>query len=109
MVDGAAVYAVGSDGDLVCLDAATGKGALGKNLRADFGGQPGTWAYAESPLVEGDVVVSTPGGREAAVLALNKHTGNVVWKTCGARAGNCILRPKGPRVLEAKAARTHRQ
>jgi outer membrane protein assembly factor BamB len=59
-VDGAALYALGSDGDLVCLETATGKVRWRKSLRADVGGQPGTWAYAESPLVEGDVVVSTP-------------------------------------------------
>jgi outer membrane protein assembly factor BamB len=89
-VDGAALYALGSDGDLVCLETATGKVRWQKSLRADFGGQPGTWAYAESPLVEGDVVVSTPGGNAATFLALNKNTGDVVWKTAvpgGARAG----------------------
>ena len=44
-VDGAVLYALGSDGDLVCLETATGKVRWQKSLRADFGGQPGTWAY----------------------------------------------------------------
>jgi outer membrane protein assembly factor BamB len=89
-VDGTALYALGSDGDLVCLEAATGKVRWRKSLRAEFGGQPGTWAYAESPLVDGDVVVATPGGTDATLLALNKNTGDVVWKSAvpgGARAG----------------------
>jgi outer membrane protein assembly factor BamB len=89
-VDGAALYVLGSDGDLVCLETATGKVRWRKSLRIDFGGQPGTWAYAESPLVDGDAVVSTPGGTEATLLALNKNTGDVVWKAPvpgGARAG----------------------
>ncbi len=89
-VDGTALYALGSDGDLVRLDSATGKVRWRKSLRADFGGQPGTWAYAESPLVDGDVVVTTPGGTAATFLALNKNTGQVVWQTAvpgGARAG----------------------
>jgi outer membrane protein assembly factor BamB len=84
------LYALGSDGDLVCLEAGTGKVRWRKSLRADFRGQPGTWAYAESPLVDGDLVVSTPGGTEATLLALNKSTGDVVWKCAvpgGARAG----------------------
>ncbi len=89
-VDGAALYALGSDGDLACLETATGKVRWRKSLRADFGGQPGTWAYAESPLVDGEVLVCTPGGTQATVVALNKKTGDVVWKCAvpgGARAG----------------------
>jgi outer membrane protein assembly factor BamB len=80
-VDGAALYALGSDGDLACLERATGKVRWKKNLRTDFGGKPGTWAYSESPLVDGDVVVCTPGGTEATVVALTKKDGGVVWKS----------------------------
>jgi outer membrane protein assembly factor BamB len=89
-VDGAALYALGSDGDLVCLETATGKVRWRKSLRADFGGQPGTWAYAESPLVDAGVVVVTPGGAQATIVALNKESGEVVWRSAvpgGARAG----------------------
>src|SRR4051812_20854800 len=63
-VDGALLYALGSDGDLVCLEAVTGNIRWQKNLRTDFAGKPGSWAYAESPLVDGDVLVCTPGGSE---------------------------------------------
>jgi outer membrane protein assembly factor BamB len=80
-VDGELVYALGSDGDLVCLEARDGKTRWQKNLRKEFGGQPHEWAYAESPLVDGEVVVVTPGGAEATLLALNKNTGAVVWKS----------------------------
>jgi outer membrane protein assembly factor BamB len=79
-VDGELLYALGSDGDLVCLEAGTGKVRWAKNLRKDFGGQPGTWAYSESPLVDGDRVLVTPGGPDAAIVALNKTNGDVVWK-----------------------------
>jgi outer membrane protein assembly factor BamB len=64
-VDGDALFALGSDGDLVCLETATGKERWRKNLRTDFGGQPGAWAYAESPLIDGDALVCTPGGASA--------------------------------------------
>ncbi|HJT78511.1 MAG TPA: PQQ-binding-like beta-propeller repeat protein [Gemmataceae bacterium] len=79
-VDGDRLYALGSDGDLVCLDAATGKERWHKNLRTDFGGQPGQWAYAESPLIDGNALVCTPGGTEATLVALNKNTGDLIWK-----------------------------
>jgi outer membrane protein assembly factor BamB len=80
-VDGELLYALGSDGDLVCLERVTGKVLWRKNLRTDFGGQPGTWAYAESPLIDGEVLVCTPGGAEATLVALNKKTGKLLWKS----------------------------
>lgn len=80
-VDGNFLYALGSDGDLACLEAKTGKIRWSKSLRKDFGGQPGEWAYAESPLVDGDLVVVTPGGAQATMVALNKKTGALVWKS----------------------------
>src|ERR1043166_6077684 len=80
-VDGDLVYALGSDGDFVCLEAPTGKIRWQKNLRKEFGGTPGDWAYAESPLVDGDVVVVTPGGAQATMVAMNKKTGGVIWKS----------------------------
>ncbi|HKO98463.1 MAG TPA: PQQ-binding-like beta-propeller repeat protein [Pyrinomonadaceae bacterium] len=80
-VDGNSIYVLGSDGDLACLDAKTGKIRWQKNIRKEFGGQPGEWAYAESPLVDGDVVVVTPGGPQATMVALNKKTGALIWKS----------------------------
>ncbi|HVS39380.1 MAG TPA: PQQ-binding-like beta-propeller repeat protein [Gemmataceae bacterium] len=79
-VDGEFLYALGSDGDLACLTTAKGEVQWAKSLRRDFGGNPGFWAYAESPLIDGDVLVCTPGGKEATLIALNKKTGDVVWK-----------------------------
>lgn len=80
-VDGNFIYALGSDGDIACLEAKTGKLRWSKNIRKEFGGLPGEWAYAESPLVDGDLVVVTPGGAEATMVALNKKTGALVWKS----------------------------
>jgi outer membrane protein assembly factor BamB len=80
-VDGAVVYALGSDGDLVCLDSATGKVRWTKSLRTDFAGLAPTWAYAESPLVDGDVLVCAPGGNDATIVALDKRNGSVIWKS----------------------------
>ena len=79
-VDGDMLYALGSDGDLACFETATGKVRWKKSLRADFGGQPGTWAYSESPLIDGDTLICTPGGAEATLVALEKKSGNVIWK-----------------------------
>lgn len=80
-VDGNLLYALGSDGDLACLEARSGKIRWQKNIRKELGGVPGDWAYAESPLIDGDLVVVTPGGAEATMAALNKRTGATVWKS----------------------------
>jgi outer membrane protein assembly factor BamB len=79
-VDGSHVYVLGQFGDLVCLDNATGAEKWRKNLPADFGGRSGNWNFTESPLIDGDRLICTPGGRSATLVALNKLTGEVVWK-----------------------------
>ena len=80
-IDGNFIYALGSDGDLTCLETKGGKIRWQKNIRKEFGGQPGEWAYAESPLVDGDLVIVTPGGAQATMAAFNKKTGAVIWKS----------------------------
>ncbi len=59
----------------------TGEVRWQKNLRRDFDGTPGMWAYAESPLIDGDTLVCTPGGKTATLVALDKKSGNVFWKS----------------------------
>ncbi|HVC98934.1 MAG TPA: PQQ-binding-like beta-propeller repeat protein [Pirellulales bacterium] len=85
-VDGKRLYALGSDGDLACLETATGSPHWQKSLRSEFGGKPGVWAYSESPLIDGDVLVCTPGGAEATLVALDKQTGETIWKSAVADA-----------------------
>jgi len=80
-IDGELLYALGSDGDLVCMDRATGRIRWQKHVRNDFGGKFGEWAYSESPLVDGNKVVVTPGGEDATLLALDKTSGDVIWKS----------------------------
>lgn len=93
-VDGDVLYALGSDGDLACVEIGSGKIRWQKSLRADFGGKPGVWAYSESPLIDGNSVVCTPGGSSATIVALDKKTGATVWK--------CAL-PEGDEAAYASA------
>jgi outer membrane protein assembly factor BamB len=79
-VDGEFAYALGLGGDLVCLQVADGKIVWRKSLTTEFGGTPPMWSYRESPLVDGDKLIVTPGGKEVAIVALNKKTGEVIWK-----------------------------
>jgi outer membrane protein assembly factor BamB len=79
--DGTLVFALAAYGELVCAEAATGKERWRKHLAREFGGSVGGWKYAESPLLDGEHVVVTPGGKQGAVLALRKETGEKVWQS----------------------------
>jgi len=80
-VDGDRLYALGTEGDLVCLETATGKEVWRKNLARDFGGRVmSVWKWAESPLVDGDRLIVTPGVSAATLVALDKKTGKEIWR-----------------------------
>jgi outer membrane protein assembly factor BamB len=78
-VDGDLIFALGQMGDLVCVSH-EGKRLWSHNLEKEFAGVKGGWNYCESPLVDGDKVLVTPGGKEATVVAFNKKTGETIWK-----------------------------
>jgi outer membrane protein assembly factor BamB len=81
-VDGALIYAIGGQGNLLCVKADSGEKVWSKNLRTDFGGEMMSgWGYSESPLVDGNQVICTPGGKKGALVALNKKTGEVIWQS----------------------------
>ena len=81
-VSGDLVFALGQFGDLICVEAATGTEKWRKNLEQDFAGQMMSgWGYSESPLVDGDNLICTPGGAEGTLVALNKRTGELVWRS----------------------------
>jgi outer membrane protein assembly factor BamB len=80
-VDGNLIFAMDAWGDLVCVNAADGKEKWHRSLVSDFGGPTPTWGYAESPLVDGDQVVVTPGGANGALVALNKANGELKWQS----------------------------
>lgn len=80
-IDGDLLYAIDTDGDVVCLETATGKERWRRSMPRDFGGRMmSSWMFSESPLVDGDRVIVTPGGRTAALAALDKLTGKDVWR-----------------------------
>ncbi len=80
-VSGDKVYAIGTSGDLVCLNAKNGSLVWRKNFESDFGGKMmSVWRFSESPLVDGEKLVCTPGGDKALLVALNKDTGETIWE-----------------------------
>jgi outer membrane protein assembly factor BamB/precorrin-6B methylase 2 len=85
-VDDDRLYAFRARGELVCLRCADGKELWRKNYVNEFGGRTGPWGYCDRPLVDGDRLICVPGNAEATVVALNKKTGEVLWK-CAVPSG----------------------
>ena len=79
-VDGDRLYVMGLAGNVACLQATDGKVVWQRNLVADFGGRNPMWNFRESPLVDGNKVICTPGGDTAMLVALDKLTGQTIWK-----------------------------
>lgn len=80
-IDDGLIYALGQFGDFVCVEAKTGKVRWTKSLQKDFGGNYAGWNYTESPLVDGNKVLVTPGGKNGAMVALDKKTGALLWQS----------------------------
>jgi outer membrane protein assembly factor BamB len=81
-IDGDSLYTLSAGGVFVCLGTADGQQRWSKDFKNDFGGRMMSgWGFSESPLVDGEKVVCTPGGTKGTVVALNKKTGAVIWQT----------------------------
>ncbi|MGB2820349.1 MAG: PQQ-binding-like beta-propeller repeat protein [Phycisphaerae bacterium] len=101
-VEGGRLYHENADGDVVCLDAATGESVWSLNILKKFHGRNISWALAESLLLDGNNVICTPGGKGAGIAALDKDTGRTVWVCKGTedKPGYC-----SPVVFEHKGLR----
>jgi outer membrane protein assembly factor BamB len=80
-VDGDRLYVEGLAGNIACLEAKDGKVVWQCSMKTNFDAPSPTWSFRESPLVDGDKVICTPGGEEATMVALNKLTGETIWKS----------------------------
>lgn len=79
-VDNDRIYVLTENGDLACLRAHDGSPVWRKNILRDFGGSNPGWLISESPLVDGNRVIVTPGGGGAGMVALDKMTGKDIWR-----------------------------
>lgn len=81
-------YLSGAFGDLACVDVATGKARWSMNVRDEFDAtDERKWGVCDSPLIAGGNLVVAPGGKDAALVALNPKTGKPVWKAAGRPPG----------------------
>jgi PQQ-like domain len=79
-VDGDHVYAIGGKGNLACIKTSDGAVVWTVSMTG-IGGEVPKWGYCESPLVEGNLVICTPGGGNGTMAAFDKLTGKPVWQS----------------------------
>lgn len=101
LVDGDRVYTLGAEGKLCCLSVSDGAVLWSRDLKADYHTKAATWGYASHPQIDGDKLICIAGTGEAHAVALNKHTGEELWRAGTApEQGYCP-----PLILEAAGVR----
>ncbi len=103
-IDGKRLFHQSPHGNLICLDAKTGDNIWEFNVIEKFKSKIPNWALAESLLVDGNNLISCPGGPQTYMVALNKKTGSVVWKSpstgeLAAYASPTLVEYKGLRMI----------
>ena len=84
-MDGGRVYTLGAEGNLMCLNVATGKTRWARNLKRDYRTKTPLWGFSGHPLIDGDRLICLVGGEGSVVVAFNKHTGKELWRSLSAR------------------------
>lgn len=110
-IDGDSLYVISGFGVLTCMSAKDGNIAWQVDTKKKFSGADVTWSIAESPAIDGDLIFATPGGPDAAVVALNKKSGETVWTSKGFSEPHAYCSPKvyqfeGRRVLITMTAKS---
>jgi outer membrane protein assembly factor BamB len=81
VVDGGKVYTLGAEGNLICFVAESGDVVWQKDLPKEYDTKTALWGYASHPLVDGQKLVCVAGGEGSHAVALDKHTGEELWRT----------------------------
>lgn len=81
MINDGIVYVMSGFGKVVAMNATDGKILWSKDILTEFGGENIRWGVTENLLVDGDKLFCTPGGTKASMIALDRKTGSLIWKT----------------------------
>ncbi len=101
-VDGDRVYILGSEGDLRCLKTEDGELVWKKSFKNDFEAEVPIWGFSAHPLVDGNLLYTMVGGDGQGIVAFDKMTGEVKWKSLDCKAGYCpptIIKHGGVRQM----------
>jgi outer membrane protein assembly factor BamB len=92
-LDGARLFWLTLEGDLVCLSTADGSEIWRRNYLTQFGAGASVWGYCDFPFVDGPALICTPLGTNAAVAALDRRTGETLWKSVLDPGAMCSYAP----------------
>jgi len=82
-VNSGKVYLISGVGDLYCFDQNSLNLVWKKNILKDYNASNIEWGINEAPLIIGDKLIATPGGKQHNMVALNKNTGELIWSSPG--------------------------
>jgi outer membrane protein assembly factor BamB len=95
------VYTLGAEGNLFCLEAASGKVIWSQDFKTQYQARTPMWGFAGHPLLDGRKLICLAGGENSVVVALDKDTGQLIWKALQAKEpGYCP-----PTIYEAGGQR----
>jgi outer membrane protein assembly factor BamB len=80
-VEGNRVYVSSGSGDLACIDAKNGTIIWSLKASEIYKGTFGPWGIAESLIIDENKLYFTTGGPATMIIALDKKTGNMIWKS----------------------------
>lgn len=100
-------YVLSGHGKLVCFNTGNGDFFWTKNYYDDFAAKEIMFGLVENLLIDGDKLFCTPGGKDANVIALNKNTGEVIWKNKGAGEESAYGSPRIIKIKDKKFLLTH--
>ena len=92
-IDGDRLYLISGLGVVTCFQLPDCTILWQVDMMERFNGQMITWTIAESPLIDGDNLICTPGGPDASVVALDKMTGETVWTSTGLSEASAYCSP----------------
>ena len=110
-VDGERVYVLSGLDQMACLNALTGAEIWSVNIHDEYRSHWDMFGVSESLLLVDEMLITTPAGEETTVIALNKYTGELIWKSrsLGAQRSNMsplLIEHVGKRYV-ITATRTH--
>jgi len=88
------IYVGSGLGNLYCLNRTTGKVVWSKDLIIDLKGTLPLHGHSEAPLIQGDKVFWTAGGKINNVIALSRFTGKLIWTNKGFGEASAYNPPK---------------
>lgn len=81
VINNGKVYLMSGRGDLVCLDEKSLHLIWKRNIFIDFDSKNINWGFTETPLIVGDMIITTPGGEKHNIVALNRNNGQLIWSS----------------------------